>query len=293
MSKTESLTKQVARYYDQIDGHYDDLYAGTVCLAEDKIVMSFVSPHLLNNSSVLDIGCGTGLVPSYLNGNPYKGVDVSSTELQTAQEKLPHHADDFMVADMHNLPFGIESFDVVVSTYGPVSYSNDIESLKQEVLRPLRKGGEFILMPYTKRTGMGVGLGGFTTAIGGEVSRIYYKEEEIRKIFSKTEGANVIGINYLTNFIIEKLEGKDYVPTIDESFLHEQLIYLMNRMGEGHIEFPENINFHDLANLWQQFRRNRQNVDLMTEILQEEIKIFTGILPAHFARHMVVTGEKK
>lgn len=291
----ESSTQKIAAHYDKIDGHYDDIYSSTVCLAEDRVVMSLVRGCISNNSVILDVGCGTGLIPSYLNGNSYKGIDLSSTELKTAVKKMPKRTGSFIVADMHKLPVPTEAFDFVVSTYGPFSYSQDPERARDEILRPLKPGKSFLLMPYTKRTGMAVGLGGYSTAVDGEVSRIYYTENEAGEVFGCLEDVNFIGINYLANLILEKLDGKDFVPEITDKFLAEQLTFLINRMGEGAnaIRTDNNLNFGKLADLWRKFRHDRQNIEVMTEILTEEIRIFNGVLPAHFARHMVITGKKK
>lgn len=285
-------SREIANYYDGIDGHYDALYSSPVCLAEDEVVMKLVAPHLLPNASVLDIGCGTGLIASHINGQNFKGIDVSSTELSTAIEKMPQHREDFYVADMHDIPFPSKAFDVVTSTYGPFSYSQEPEELIKEIMRPLKDSGIFLVMPYSKRTGMSIGLGGSTAAVDGHVSRIYYTQKRIEAVFSSIEEKKIVGINYLANLVMEEVEESRQELEIDEHFLCNELTYLVNRMGEENFCLPEKIDFGSLPRLWREFLRDRNNVNLMSEILLEEIRIFDGMLPAHFARHMAVVGRK-
>ena len=287
-----SSVQDIAKYYNKIDGHYDDLYSSPVCLAEDNIVMSQIKPHIGENSHLLDIGCGTGLVASHLEGVDFKGIDVSSTELETAVEKVPSHKNDFMVGDMNNIPFKDGSFSILTSTYGPFSYSQDPESLREELMRVIKPGSKFVVMPYSKRTGMSIGMGGSTAAVDGNVPRIYYTEDRIKTIFNG-ENEKVSGINYLANLVMEELESSRQEFVIDKTFLMNELKYLVNRMGEEHFMLPEEVNFGRLPELWSEFQKDRNNVDIMTEILEEERKVFEGVLPAHFARHMLVTGTKK
>src|SRR5260221_6172280 len=241
----------IADYYNKIDGHYDALYNSPVCLAEDQVVVKKLKHHLSPNSKILDVGCGTGLIASYIDGYGvnFTGIDVSSEELKSAIQKMPHHKHDFFVADQQNMPVPSNTFDNLTSTFGPFSYSHTPEALKDELMRPLKDGGNFLIMPYTKRTVMGIALGGSTAPIDGDISRIPYTEERICEIFGDNKNVEVAGVNYLTNLVMEEVEQSRQEFVIDEKFLMRELVYLTNRMGEVDFILPEYVNFGRLPEL--------------------------------------------
>lgn len=71
---------------------------------------------LSKDSSLLDVGCAKGFMLYDLSllipGITVKGIDVSEYAIENA---LPDVKDDAQVADARNLPFGDNSFDVVIS----------------------------------------------------------------------------------------------------------------------------------------------------------------------------------
>ena len=71
---------------------------------------------LTSSSSVLDVGCGKGFMmhdmAELIPGITVKGIDVSGYAIENTIEDMKSHV---QVANATNLPFGSNSFDVVIS----------------------------------------------------------------------------------------------------------------------------------------------------------------------------------
>lgn len=138
----------IPTYYDEIAVSYDGLYTDPVSRYEDEVVRSLLHRLNVNDASVLDLGCGTGLFLD-LGFRPcdYLGVDISAEMVAIAEQKHSSHA--FLVGDMATpLP---RRFDVVVSLFGGASQALHVSL--PDLLRPLRPGGRFCLMVFADGKG--------------------------------------------------------------------------------------------------------------------------------------------
>lgn len=91
------------------------------------------------DASLLDVGCGGGLLAPHVRGYRHVGVDVSASALSIAAE----HGVEPVQADAAALPFADASFDVVVA--GEVlEHVGDLAGTVAEALRVLRPGGTFV-----------------------------------------------------------------------------------------------------------------------------------------------------
>ncbi len=117
----------------------------------------------------------------------------------TEQAKAKYPDKDFLVADMHRLPFADASFDSAVSLYGPLSYSLTPEELLSEIQRVVKPGGYISLMPYTLRVGHNLEIGGYSTATEEGIEKIFYTTELLQQLLAPLEEVEVFGINYFLN----------------------------------------------------------------------------------------------
>jgi len=95
---------------------------------------------------VLDIGCADGRRADELiraNANRVEGIDIASGLIALATHTYTDPRLRFRVADMENLPFGDESFDVVTSTL-VIHYARDWSRSLSEARRVLRPGGRCV-----------------------------------------------------------------------------------------------------------------------------------------------------
>lgn len=96
-------------------------------------------------SSVLDLGCGTGVPTARIltgAGHRVLGVDVSAGMLRLAREQVP--AAEFRHANILDLPADLGPFDAVTSFFALLMLSRaDIGTVLRRVTGWLRPGGYF------------------------------------------------------------------------------------------------------------------------------------------------------
>lgn len=89
-------------------------------------------------SSILDAGCGEGIVLNRLSGVPGRqifGLDLDPARLQLTRSRLPGQV--LVLGDIHNLPFASTSFDLVLALEVFEHLGSPREALR-EVLRVTR-----------------------------------------------------------------------------------------------------------------------------------------------------------
>jgi ubiquinone/menaquinone biosynthesis C-methylase UbiE len=97
------------------------------------------------NSRVLDLGCGTGLLTDALSkvAGEVEGVDFADQMISVAQRSFPHLT--FKVANGEQLPYDESTFDVVVCNYTAHHLARPGVVFK-EVFRALEPGGHVVII---------------------------------------------------------------------------------------------------------------------------------------------------
>jgi len=105
--------------------------------------------ELASHKAILDVGCGTGnaliLMSEQNQQAKYYGIDLSSQMIEVAKHKtkdLPQF--EFKAADSAAIPYGDNSFDLVISSNSFHHYPHPVKVLK-EIKRVLSGGGMFFL----------------------------------------------------------------------------------------------------------------------------------------------------
>ncbi len=123
-------------------GSYSDLALFILPVSAHLVRMCRVSP----NDTVLDVACGTGntaITARRMGGAKVTGVDFTAELLSQAKAEAALAEADGIVwkeGDAEELPFGDESFDVVLSSFGHM-FAQNPEAAIREMLRVLKRGG--------------------------------------------------------------------------------------------------------------------------------------------------------
>ena len=109
----------------------------------EKPMMRELLPDL-SNKKVLMLGCGTGeenILLREFGATNIIGIDLSEESIRLAKESYPDC--EFIVGDMHALPFSNNTFDFVYSSLA-VHYSDNPESVYNEIHRVLKTNGQLL-----------------------------------------------------------------------------------------------------------------------------------------------------
>ena len=113
---------------------------------------------VLSDSRVLDVACGTGVVALTAARSDAKvtGADLTPDLIARANEnnKILGLDIDFHEADVEDLPFQNESFDIVLSQFGHMFAPRPNVAIK-EMLRVLRPGGTIAFSSWPPELFMG------------------------------------------------------------------------------------------------------------------------------------------
>ena len=105
----------VERGYDQMAHDYARLEGATEW--PRMRWLNKVLSRLPSGSSILDLGCGSGVPADIEISKEHRvtGVDISQTQISLARQNVP--AGDYIHADAGSVEFAASSFDAVVSFY--------------------------------------------------------------------------------------------------------------------------------------------------------------------------------
>jgi ubiquinone/menaquinone biosynthesis C-methylase UbiE len=107
-------------------------------------VDEFLTYNAKKGESILEVGCGSGiLIPHLPQGVVYMGVDSSTYGLEQARARFKDAT--FIEASSEKLPFNQDTFSYVVSIFALEHFSKPKESL-DEMVRVLKPGGHLLLL---------------------------------------------------------------------------------------------------------------------------------------------------
>jgi 2-polyprenyl-6-hydroxyphenyl methylase/3-demethylubiquinone-9 3-methyltransferase len=141
-----------AFYEDLADGWYEDRNHPIALLrAENAVRNPWILSKLPPKSTVLDIGCGAGLLTNELalHGHTVTGVDLSANSLKVAQQRDTTRSVSYLHADAFKLPYAPESFDVICA----MDFLEHIPQPGQiiaQVARLLRPNGLFFFHTFNR-----------------------------------------------------------------------------------------------------------------------------------------------
>lgn len=102
--------------YDGIADVYDKQFSDPDSIAENQRIVASINL----TGSVLDIGCGSGVLLDTIPIEDYTGIDTSKSMLQQLMLKHPHKGSNLIHTPFEE--FYGKTFDTVVSLFGAASY---------------------------------------------------------------------------------------------------------------------------------------------------------------------------
>lgn len=106
-------TNEVKTYYNNFLSHlsYDHLRPNQ----RHTKIKKDLSGIIKKNTSVLDLGCGTGITTRYIAGLGAKvvGIDLSPKLIEFAKANSAHENADYMIGDITKINIGKKAFDVI------------------------------------------------------------------------------------------------------------------------------------------------------------------------------------
>lgn len=142
--------------FDDFSKMYDDSAGKSMTFFTDMLVRDLQIPE---NSTVLDVGCGTGISTFQLmqrvqGRGKFHGIDISKKMLDLARARAAHlgYANvDFSKGDAEQLDFPEFSFDLVISNQSFLFFPDKQRALN-EVFRVLKPTGQTALLFFGEPT---------------------------------------------------------------------------------------------------------------------------------------------
>lgn len=113
-----------------------------------------IKRHITQDDVVLECACGTGVLtlPMAQICQKLTATDYSEGMMKQARKKLEGYSNTtFMRADIHDLPFEDEHFDVVVAA-NVIHLVDNPDKALSEMLRVCKTGGRIIIPTYINET---------------------------------------------------------------------------------------------------------------------------------------------
>jgi ubiquinone/menaquinone biosynthesis C-methylase UbiE len=145
------IVRSNREFYDRISAIYDRLFTSHAIHIE-KIVNLLKSVYYEKNITILDLGCGTGMLAKALKNQNFRviGFDISYESLCVLEKsnlKMP-----LIQGCAESLTFSDNSFDVLVCL-GVWRHFKKMEGILDEIHRVLRKDAVFIMGYFPPKLG--------------------------------------------------------------------------------------------------------------------------------------------
>lgn len=137
---------------------------------------------------ILDIATGTGYVAEILNPGRVVCTDITIQMLNRARVKT---RGDFLLTDVHGLPFRDEVFDVAISSFALHEMASPRVVL-DEMFRTLKAGGQIVVMDVVQQERLlkQIEFQIFHTFVDMRAAN-YMKLEELKDAFQQADEFNI------------------------------------------------------------------------------------------------------
>jgi ubiquinone/menaquinone biosynthesis C-methylase UbiE len=149
LRSNDGASRNLREVYDEIYEHHENVWVDQG--RSDQFLRYFRTlTQARNDESILEIGCGEGLLLAEFECKERYGIDPSLQALLRAQRRS---AARYAVARAEELPFPDESFDLATSV-GVMEHFQNVDVATAEIHRVLKSGGRYVALIQTDMTGL-------------------------------------------------------------------------------------------------------------------------------------------
>jgi tRNA (cmo5U34)-methyltransferase len=147
------MLEKMGDFFDsRLDG-YEEHQLKAIASAEDFYPFTAGCLPQFPGSSILDLGCGTGLELGYFYEKvptaEVTGIDLAPGMLETLQRKYPEKTLTLILGSYFDVPFGENAFDAAVSVESLHHFTKEEKiPLYSKLRKALKPEGFFILTDY-------------------------------------------------------------------------------------------------------------------------------------------------
>lgn len=135
-----TTTNKIIDFFDEASCNWDDKHCDT---QGAKKIIDVFKPYIFNKT-ILDVGCGTGVLYPYLkkaSAKSIKAIDISPKMVEIAKTK--YRDDVFFCEDIYTLN-ECEKFDLII-LFNSYPHFLDAQMLVDKIYELLNKSGRFII----------------------------------------------------------------------------------------------------------------------------------------------------
>ncbi len=144
-------TDQVASAFDEVAEIFDSTFESSPVIQNIRQrVYNEIQRRVLSGSLILDINCGTGIDAIFLakKGYAVHGIDISAKMIEQARKKADAEQIgnvEFFVSSFEHLPTQLtQRYDLVLSNFGGLNCTNNLDKVAEEIAAITKQGGFFI-----------------------------------------------------------------------------------------------------------------------------------------------------
>lgn len=146
-AEAASSTKYSPQYFDELEDYRYNIQSE---------IFSFAQFTRFHGKKILEVGIGSGtdFIQWVRAGAKAYGVDLTEEAVRHAKKRLDIYglsAEEVRVADVENLPYADDTFDLVYS-WGVIHHTPNTIKALEELIRVTRRGGKIKIMIYNRRS---------------------------------------------------------------------------------------------------------------------------------------------
>ena len=150
--KIESMFDEIAPSYDRLN----HLFTLNIDIRWRKEIIKYIRKNSIPSNSILDLASGTGdLTSELMSLDPVRicAADISEKMLEVQRKKITDKRLELIQADVKELPFENNVFDIVTIGFGVRNFEHLEDSIK-EIRRVMKSGGRLIVLEMFRSGGM-------------------------------------------------------------------------------------------------------------------------------------------